>query len=625
MITHDIPPEFYAMLERVWGFRELREGQSEAIASILAGNDTLVVMPTGGGKSLCYQAPALFRGGMNIVVSPLIALMKDQVDSLRQLGVPAVRVDSSLTHAEKQMAAKQIRENQAPLLFVSPERLLNPEFLRFLQGNTVHSIAIDEAHCVSQWGHDFRPEYRQLSQLRDHFPNCALLALTATATPKVRNDIVEQLGLRQPNIFISNFDRPNLTYRVLPKVDERKQILDVCQRHRGSGGIVYCFRRLDVESVTENLKRQGISAIGYHAGMGTDERDIAQEAFLKETVDVVVATVAFGMGIDRSNVRFVVHASIPKSIEHYQQETGRAGRDGLASECVLLYSVADVMAIKRITQSSLDEASASPEIVAANLAQVEELSRYCRTPVCRHKQLVQYFGQPYDTLDCGACDVCLGDTDQVADSKIVAQKILSCIYRVQERFGVSYIADVLIGAKSQTIAQRGHDQLSTYGLMKECSKPMLRDWIFQLIGQGAIEVVGDEYPILKLNAQSKSILFGDAVPRLLKTVSAVKSRKGSTTSNTNTKLNGPGPNFDATLFDKLRALRRKVAESQSVPPFIVFSDSVLVGLSSIRPSSLDRLTDVPGIGQAKLKSYGEVFFQAIEAHCLEKGLSRDNS
>lgn len=608
-----IPDRFYEILKDVWGFASLRPSQEAAIASILEGRDTLVIMPTGGGKSLCYQAPAIYRGGMTIVVSPLIALMKDQVDSLKQVGVNAVRVDSTLTLPEKREIAQELRSGNVRLLFVSPERIASPDFVRLLEGNEVHTIAIDEAHCVSQWGHDFRPEYRQLSSLRNVFPNAAMHAFTATATVKVRADIMDQLQLKQPRMLISSFDRPNLTYRVLPQVELENQILEVCERHRGSGGIVYCLRRNDVEVITAFLQSKGISAVGYHAGMPHEERKRAQEAFLTESVDVAVATVAFGMGIDRSNVRFVLHASIPKSIEHYQQETGRAGRDGLPAECVLFHSVGDVMTLKRITEGSLREANASEEIVAASRLQIEEMSRYCQTPVCRHRALVQYFGQSYDLASCGACDVCLGDTDEVPDSKVIAQKILSCVFRVQERFGVNHVVDVLLGARTQAVVQRGHDQVSTYGILKEVPKSQLKDWVYQLAGQGALTLDGTEYPVLKLNPNSRAILFGDAQPRLIRTATKAKERKQAAVSEASIHA-------DSGLFEKLRLLRKKLAQEQNVPPFVIFGDTTLIEMSATRPSSLEAMLMVSGVGNTKLNAYGQDFLDEITNHCAQNSL-----
>lgn len=608
-----IPDAFYSMLRSVWGFSELRPPQRAAVAAVLARKDALIVMPTGGGKSLCYQAPAIFMGGLTIVVSPLIALMKDQVDSLHQVGVPAIRMDSTLSSDEKRQTAHALKSGKTRLLFVSPERLCNPDFIRFLEGIQVQNIAIDEAHCVSQWGHDFRPEYRQLGALRSVFPNAAFQAFTATATEKVQRDIVEQLALVSPRVHISSFDRPNLTYRVLPQLNVLEQIKEVCSRHRGSGGIVYCLRRADVEATTEYLKKHGFSVAAYHAGMSNNDRKISQDAFLSESVDVVVATVAFGMGIDRSNVRYVVHASVPKSIEHYQQETGRAGRDGLPAECVLFYSLADVVALKRITESSLMEANAAPEIINASRAQLDELSRYCQSAVCRHRALVEYFGQRYEAASCGACDHCLGDTQSIDDAKVISQKILSCVFRVQERFGVNYVTSILHGARAQNITQRGHDKLSTYGLLAQYPLNQIRDWIYQLIGQGAVDLIGTEYPILKLNAQSREILFSDATPRLIKTAQSPKATRQSKSTKEKSAISLQGT--DSELFERLRTLRRKLASEQHVPPYMVFSDNTLLELAKIRPTSSEDMLKVTGVGSVKLKAYGIQVLECINQYC----------
>jgi ATP-dependent DNA helicase RecQ len=542
---------FFDMLRRVWGFQSLRPAQQEAIESILARRDTVVVMPTGGGKSLCYQAPAVYQGGLTIVVSPLLALMKDQVDSLNAVGVSALRIDSTLSSDEKREAARLIKSGSVRLLFVSPERMVAPEFLRFLEEVDIQTIAIDEAHCVSQWGHDFRPEYRQLGSLRKHFPKSAVHAFTATATEKVRLDIVEQLQLQHPRVLVSSFDRPNLTYRILPQVDLQSQLKEVCERHRGTGGIIYCLRRADVEWITAYLAQQGFSVAGYHAGMSNEERKDAQDAFVNEQVDLVVATVAFGMGIDRPNVRFVAHAAMPKSIEHYQQETGRAGRDSLPSECILFFSVGDWITLRKITESSLIEAGASSEIIAASKKQLEEMANYCRTPKCRHRGLVEYFGQSYEQENCGACDVCLGDTDNVPDAKIIAQKIMSCVVRIGERFGVNYLVDVLVGSRSADVLNRKHDQLSTHGILKEVPKSQLRDWVYQLVGQELLAIDGGEYPIVKLGPQARSVLHGDAEPRLIRTVSKSEQRKQAVRFEA-------ASHADMTLFEELRSatLRR---------------------------------------------------------------------
>lgn len=616
VMTRQLDASFFEMLHRVWGFQSLRPAQTAAIESILNRQDTLVVMPTGGGKSLCYQAPAVHQGGLTIVVSPLLALMKDQVDSLNAVGVCAVRVDSTLNAEDKREAARLIKSGNARLLFVSPERMTSPEFLKFLEGTSVHTIAIDEAHCVSQWGHDFRPEYRQLGLLRNHFPNVAIHAFTATATEKVRLDIVAQLKLKSPTVLVSSFDRPNLTYRILPQVDLPSQIKEVCERHRGSGGIVYCMRRNDVESIAAYLAHQGFSVAGYHAGMSNEERKKAQDAFVNEQVDIVVATVAFGMGIDRPNVRFVAHAAMPKSIEHYQQETGRAGRDGLPAECVLFFTISDLIGLRRMTEKSLIEAGVSDEIVAAAKKQLEEMASYCRTPKCRHRSLVEYFGQTYETDNCGACDVCLGDTDCVPDAKVISQKIMSCVFRIGERYGVNYLVDVLTGSRAADILKRQHDQLSTHGILKDHSKSQLKDWVYQLVGQDLLVIDAGEYPVVKLGPQARSVLQGNGEARLIRTATKTKQRKQELQFEASAHA-------DMQLFEELRGLRKEIAASIGMPPYIVFSDNVLLELSATRPSDEQHMEGINGIGRTKMDSYGSRFLAAIRSYCQRTGATQD--
>src|SRR5687767_8348531 len=468
------------VVSRHWGYTSLRPLQEEAIGAVLGNRDSLVVMPTGGGKSLCYQVPALLREGVTVVVSPLISLMKDQVDGLLACGVPAAQMNSSLSGLEMRALEHDLDQEKIKLLFVSPERLAMPSFRQILRRSKITSFAIDEAHCISHWGHDFRPEYRQLQTLREQFPDSSVHAYTATATPQVRKDIAEQLGLRNPLVLVGDFDRPNLTYRVLPRQDETKQVLDVIERHRGEAGIVYCIRRKDVDSLSEKLRRKGHNAVAYHAGLTQDERRDAQDAFSNEKCDLVVATVAFGMGIDRSNVRFVLHTAMPKSIEHYQQESGRAGRDGLEAECVLLYSGADFMTWKSMLADSTGDRAHAESL----LRHLNDMDRYCAGATCRHRALVEYFGQEHSAEDCRACDICLGETELVPDALIVAQKIVSCVYRVRESFGVAHVVGVLRGEDTERIRERQHDQLSTYALLKGHSRHDVREWVYQLVAQG---------------------------------------------------------------------------------------------------------------------------------------------
>jgi len=621
-----LPPALPAAVRRYWGFTDLRPLQEDAMRLALAGRDALVVMPTGGGKSLCYQAPAVVRGGLTVVVSPLIALMKDQVDGLTRVGVPAVRIDSSLTPDEKADAAQAIRSGEARLVFTSPERLVNTGVTQFLRECGANAVAIDEAHCISHWGHDFRPEYRQMAKLKEWFPGASVQAYTATATERVRADIVEQLGLEDANVLVGNFDRPNLTFRVLPRVSPIAQVREVLDRHPNDAGIVYCLRRADVDDMAAQLKAAKYKAVGYHAGMSPDQRRRAQESFASEETDIVVATVAFGMGIDRSNVRFVVHAAMPKSIEHYQQETGRAGRDGLPSECVLLFSGADFFTLKNLTEKSAQEAGATPEFVASTIKHLDDMAGYARGAVCRHRALVAYFGQALAADNCGACDICLGDTDEVPDAALVAKKILSCVARVKESFGVNHVLDVLKGANTEGVRSRGHDKLTTYGLLEDVPKNDLRDWIYQLVGQGALAVSEGEYPLLKLTPMAWGVMKGEGSVRLIRLARGKRRSKRDDAPTSAAEKHQPGTlpeGADPELFERLRQVRRQVAAGLGVQPYLVFPDSVLAEFARGRPSTPARMRQVSGVGDRKLADFGETFLDAIRAHCGQAGLALD--
>ena len=614
-----LPSQLLAAVRKHWGFTSLRPLQEQAIRAALEARDSLVVLPTGGGKSLCYQAPAIIRDGLTVVVSPLIALMKDQVDALTRIGVPAARLDSTLTANERATATDQIRRGVTRLVFTSPERLVNTDVYQLLRDAGAHTIAVDEAHCVSHWGHDFRPEYRQLARLRDFFPRATVHGYTATATERVRQDIAQQLGLISPDILVGNFDRPNLTYRVHPRLDLLPQVRKVIDRHPGDAGIVYCLRRKDVDEMTSSLTGAGYRAVAYHAGMSPEARRSAQEAFAAEEADIVVATVAFGMGIDRSNIRFVIHAAMPKTIEHYQQETGRGGRDGLPAECVLLFSGADFITLKSIIEKSALEAQAPPEFALASVKHLEEMARYCRGASCRHQALVQYFGQSYDNENCAACDHCLGDTQEVPNALVLAQKILSCVARVKEKFGVAHVVEVLRGSKSEAIRSRGHDQLSTYGLLKSETKADLRDWIYQLIGQSALVQSEGEYPVLNLNANSWAVMGGKRSVRLIQIARSEDSEVPTPARQSFTLPAGADPD----LFELLRQLRRQQASQAGIKPELVFSDNVLAELARGRPTTENALRRVSGVGDFRLQSFGQAFLEAIAAHCQRTGLTTD--
>jgi ATP-dependent DNA helicase RecQ len=614
-------PDLLKVIARHWGFRGLRPLQEQAMSAVLDGRDSLVVLPTGGGKSLCYQAPAVYRGGTTLVVSPLIALMKDQVDALRSLGIAAAQLDSSLSSVEHRAYYNDLQQGAIRLLFVSPERLVQSDLYRVLQRLGVRTFAIDEAHCISHWGHDFRPEYRQLSLLREHFPDASVHAYTATATEQVRRDIATQLALRDPVVLVGNFDRANLTYRVLPRLDLMRQVNEVLERHRGEAGIVYCLRRKDVDDLSAALKLQGVAALPYHAGMTAEDRQATQEAFTAERCDVVVATVAFGMGIDRSNVRFVLHTALPKSLEHYQQETGRAGRDGLEAECVLLFSGADLLTFKFMIEKSASENAVDPSFVPSALKHLDEMDRYCRGAVCRHRALVEYFGQKYETPSCDACDLCLGDTQEVPEAVVVAQKILSCVARVKEGFGIGHVVAVLRGKNTENVRKRGHDKLSTFGLLHKHSDADLRDWVYQLIGQGVLLQVGTEYPLLKLNAASWDVMRGQHTVRL---VQLARRRKGERPERSRAAANS-WEGVDQGLFDVLKALRYRLAGERQEAPYMIFGDTVLRDLARVRPSTPERMRQLSGVGDVKLRNFGGHFLPAIAEHCRKHGLAMDVS
>jgi ATP-dependent DNA helicase RecQ len=580
----------------------------------LEQRDSLVVMPTGGGKSLCYQVPAELAQRTDVVVSPLISLMKDQVDGLRECGYPAAALYSGMpAHAvhetEAQFAAGRYR-----LLFVAPERLLMPRFLQLAEGVGIRAFAVDEAHCISHWGHDFRPEYRRLAEIKSRFPRASVHAYTATATERVRADIAAQLHLKSPAILVGTFDRPNLVYRVVPRVDARLQTLEVLRRHGGQAAIVYCISRNDTESMAAFLQANGLRAAFYHAGMEADERRRTQDEFASESIDVVAATVAFGMGIDRSDVRCVIHAAMPKSIEHYQQETGRAGRDGLEAECVLLYSAADVLRWESLIERSAAEAEAAPEIITASRNLLDHMRRLCSGVRCRHRALSEYFGQAYIKPNCEACDVCLNEVEGLADATVTAQKILSCVARAGERFGGEHIIDILLGANTERIRRWGHEKLSTYSLMKGADRKTLTNMLYQLVDGGLLERTADDRPVLRLNDASREVLRGNRTVQLLQPKTKVKKTRYDEKS---------WARVDTGLFEMLRNLRRQLAEERGVPAYVLFNDATLRDMARLRPGSSGAMLNIRGVGERKLADLGERFLEVIVSYCRQNRLPLD--
>ena len=579
----------------------------------LDGRDSLVVMPTGGGKSLCYQVPAELAQRTDIVVSPLISLMKDQVDGLRECGYAAAALNSGMPLHAVHETEEQVAAGRYRLVFVAPERLLTARFLQLIAPLKVRAFAIDEAHCISQWGHDFRPEYRQLAEIKTRFPQASIHAYTATATQRVRTDIIEQLRLSKPVVLVGTFDRPNLLYRIIPRIDARAQVLEVLRRHPGQAAIVYCLSRNDTETMAEALKANGLRAACYHAGMDADARRHTQEAFSSETLDVVAATVAFGMGIDRSDVRCVIHAAMPKSIEHYQQETGRAGRDGLEAECVLLYSAADVLRWESLIEKSAAESNPAPESIVAARELLAQMRRLCTGVHCRHRALSEYFGQDYSKAQCGACDVCFGEVQGLTDATLTAKKILSCVARAGQQFGAEHIVDVLLGAQTERVRRWGHDKLTTYSLMKGTDRKSVTNMIYQLLDEGLLERTGDDRPVLKLNDASWAVLRSQRTVQLLQPKTKVrKSRFEEESWN----------NVDGDLFESLRSLRRELAAERGVPAYLLFSDATLRDMARAKPRSAAALLSIRGVGERKLADLGQRFLDHIASYCRANDIAQ---
>ncbi|NKC14844.1 MAG: DNA helicase RecQ [Gammaproteobacteria bacterium] len=592
------------VLQAVFGYSAFRGRQAEIIDWVVDGGDALVLMPTGGGKSLCYQIPALVRSGTALVISPLIALMQDQVEALRQSGVAAAYLNSTLHWGQVQNIENALREGLIDLLYVAPERVLTERTLALLDELPLALIAIDEAHCVSQWGHDFRPEYMQLAALAERFPGVPRLALTATADEPTQREIVSRLELADAKLFASSFDRPNIFYRVIPKASPREQLLRFIRaEHEGDAGIVYCLSRRKVEETAEWLERQGLSALPYHAGLNNQARAHNQERFLREEGIIMVATIAFGMGIDKSNVRFVAHLDLPKSLEAYYQETGRAGRDGLPASAWMAYGLQDVVTLRRM----VDESEADTARKRVEYRKLEAMLGYCEITTCRRQSLLAYFGEALGQ-PCGHCDTCV---EPVAswDGTQVAQKLLSCICRTGQRFGVAYVVDVLLGKDDERIRRNRHDRLSTFGIGTELDGKAWRGVVRQLVASGYISVDVDGYGSLRLTERCRAVLRGDETVTLRRDPArmprAAKPRQRPSKD--------IAPHNEA-LWAALRECRRYFASEQGVAPYVIFHDTTLAQMAALRPDSHDALSRISGVGEKKLERYGDAFLALIREH-----------
>ncbi|EDP57845.1 ATP-dependent DNA helicase RecQ [Vibrio sp. AND4] len=601
----DSPVTPQRVLKDVFGYQAFRDGQQLVIDAAVEGRDSLVILPTGGGKSLCYQIPALVRSGITIVISPLISLMKDQVDQLKANGVAAECINSTMPRETLLSVYNRMHTGHLKLVYVSPERVLMRDFIERLENLPLSMIAVDEAHCISQWGHDFRPEYAALGQLKRQFSHVPFMALTATADDATRRDILERLQLNNPEVYLGSFDRPNIRYNLVEKHKPVSQVVRYLDTQKGNCGIIYCGSRKKVEMVTEKLCNNHIRAAGYHAGMDADERAYVQDAFQRDDIQIVVATVAFGMGINKPNVRFVVHFDIPRNIESYYQETGRAGRDGLPAEAMMLYDPADISWLRRM----LDEKDDGPQ-KQVETHKLNAMSAFAEAQTCRRQVLLNYFGE-YREKPCGNCDICL-DPPKHFDATEEARKALSCVYRVNQSFGMGYVVEVLRGMQNIRVRENGHDQISTYAIGRDHSHDYWISIFRQLIHKGLLFQNITRNSTLQLTEEARPLLRGDvvielAVPRLDTAARAAKSDKLTS------------KNYDKKLFAKLRKLRKSIADEDSLPPYVVFSDATLIDMAEILPTSYGEMLAVSGVGQRKLEKYADPFLDLIQEHITHQG------
>ncbi|MDD5083578.1 MAG: DNA helicase RecQ [Candidatus Moranbacteria bacterium] len=595
-------PDALTVLKTRFGYDAFRHGQDEIIQTVLEGGDAFVLMPTGGGKSLCYQIPALIFPGVTVVVSPLIALMKDQVDALRMNGIAAAYLNSSLEYADQDSVVASLRRGELKLLYIAPEKFFagGGMFLEMLKQMDVSLFAIDEAHCVSQWGHDFRPEYFHLSRLKQEFPDVPVIALTATADHVTQKDVLEKLGLEDARVFVSSFNRENIHYTVVPKKNSYERLVDYLSAHKGEMGILYTLSRKSAEALSEKLSMDGFLVKPYHAGLSKEVKDKHQELFQKDEINIIVATIAFGMGINKSNVRFVVHMDLPKNLESYYQETGRAGRDGVRSDALLFYGNGDVMKLKRFA-----EVDGNPEQTRIMLRKLGQMADFCEIRTCRRKHLLNYFGEEFPDT-CESCDVCLTEYETF-DGTVLAQKALSAVLRLEERFGLSYVVDFLRGSKSEKIRAE-HRELKTYGVGADISKTEWMRLIKDLVSMGYLRQSGDQYPVLTLSHKSAAVLRGEEAVTLVQSVH-VKEVEAKELP------------YEEELFEALKSLRMEIAQKEKIPAYIVFSDATLLELATYLPLTLDDMRRISGFGEVKLSRYGEAFLEGVVTYCEEHQLS----